>query len=329
MLTAPATASVTGATMTCEAGMESALTTTQIGKIGETVVAAQLMLTSGGRLPPFLALADDDGIDLILHDKVSGRSLPIQVKGRVKRPEGGRTTFQFDVRRKTFNANDGAFLLCVLLDMTVGSIERAWLLPMADIPAVGTCKDECYSIVASPKEASADRYTPYRCATMAEVAKRLIAFLDHVDDPILHRAGRLLAMVRELHRAGFERLRIGPGLSPSGLHWRCSLATADNVCTNGWEPRDWNLAATYSTAEGDAVFGWENTPQSPSDMAAKFIATFPDLAESARGPDPAYARWLDNVVTATRHGHLPLLFADFPLAEDGLPPPPPISGTLS
>ena len=56
------------------------LTQTQIGSIGEVTVAAQLMLLSHGRLSPFLPFADDEGIDLIVSDKLTGESLPVQTK---------------------------------------------------------------------------------------------------------------------------------------------------------------------------------------------------------------------------------------------------------
>lgn len=45
------------------------LTSTQIGAIGESVVAVGLTLTSQGRLAPFKPFADDDGIDLLIYDK--------------------------------------------------------------------------------------------------------------------------------------------------------------------------------------------------------------------------------------------------------------------
>lgn len=49
----------------------TALSKSQIGKISETLLASQFMLASGGQLAPFLSLADDDGVDIILFDKVS------------------------------------------------------------------------------------------------------------------------------------------------------------------------------------------------------------------------------------------------------------------
>ncbi len=154
------------------------LTSTQIGTIGEVTVAAQLMLASDGRLSPFLPFADDDGIDLIVYDKVTGISLPVQVKARTSAKLGKSDTIIFDVRRKTFSDHAGSFLLAILLDMTGGRILRAWLIPMSELGQVARVKTQKLSITPSAKEGSRDRYTPYRCADMAEVAQRLAPYLD-------------------------------------------------------------------------------------------------------------------------------------------------------
>lgn len=55
---------------------------TQIGAVAENPVANALMVESAGRLSPFSPVADDDGIDLLIYDKESGRALPAQVKSR-------------------------------------------------------------------------------------------------------------------------------------------------------------------------------------------------------------------------------------------------------
>lgn len=162
--------------------MSSALTTTQIGKVGETIVGAQLMLASAGRLSPFLPIADDGGIDLVVHDKVTGRSLTLQVKGRVAKDEDGGSGYtQFDVRIATLREDAGMFLLAVLLDLDKGGVQRAWLIPMAELAAVSLRKADKLSITPSPSPTSRDRYTPYRCHSMADVAARLIGHLDTAD----------------------------------------------------------------------------------------------------------------------------------------------------
>jgi len=40
-------------------------------------------------------------------------------------------------------------------------------------------------------------------------------------EPHIRRAVRVLAMVGELHRRGYQRLRVMPFMSPSGTSWRC------------------------------------------------------------------------------------------------------------
>ncbi|MEQ8282918.1 MAG: hypothetical protein RIC04_14270 [Parvibaculum sp.] len=56
------------------------VTSTQIGAIGEAAVASALILGSGGRLAPFRPFADDDGVDLLVFDKVTRKAVPVQVK---------------------------------------------------------------------------------------------------------------------------------------------------------------------------------------------------------------------------------------------------------
>jgi len=40
---------------------------------------------------------------------------------------------------------------------------------------------------------------------------------------------RLLLMLRELHRLGYERLRAVTGMSPSGCYWRVAITPAANT----------------------------------------------------------------------------------------------------
>ena len=71
-------------------------------------------------------------------------------------------------------------------------------------------------------------------------------------DAIARRTARLVAMVHELHKAGYQRLRVSPGLSPSGVHWRCSVTCACNVQPDGFTAIDHTdaggLFAAYSSA---------------------------------------------------------------------------------
>ena len=100
------------------------LTATQIGAIGESVVAAGLTLASRGRLAPFKPFADDDGIDLLIYDKETKRALPIQVKSRTKFDNEKAQTLQFDVQRSTFTDGGRSHLLAVLLERFLAGGEQ-------------------------------------------------------------------------------------------------------------------------------------------------------------------------------------------------------------
>ena len=40
-------------------------------------------------------------------------------------------------------------------------------------------------------------------------------------EPHVRRAVRVLAMVGELHRRGYQKLRVMSFMSPNGMYWRC------------------------------------------------------------------------------------------------------------
>ena len=78
-------------------------------------------------------------------------------------------------------------------------------------------------------------------------------------NPGLRRACRLLAMVHELHKAGYQRLRISSGMSPSGCDWRCDITPADNIRANGWELLEPGTGVvTYQTGDEERFFGWKD-----------------------------------------------------------------------
>lgn len=173
-------ASVAGAMNTQATTLPKArdLTSSQIGKIGETLAASQLMLASGGRLSPFLPLADDDGVDLVLLDKVTSAALTIQVKSRTRVDNKKAQTVEFNVRLATFSSRPNAYILNLLLDEAGQGIQTAWLVPTTEVEQVANRKPDKLVLVASAKPTSNDRHTPYRCTSFTEVCRHLIDRLD-------------------------------------------------------------------------------------------------------------------------------------------------------
>jgi len=159
------------------------LTTTQIGALAENLVANEIMIESSGRLSPFQPIADDDGIDLLIYDKVTGRSSPIQIKARtstINKPgknERGNTV-HFEVRKATHSDERRALLLCVLLSEDLRSTERAWLLPLEEIQNITSERESKFVIRANKQIGTNDKYKKYQCEDMSVVVERMIDIFD-------------------------------------------------------------------------------------------------------------------------------------------------------
>lgn len=137
---------------------------------------------------------------------------------------------------------------------------------------------------------------------------------------------RLLAMVHELHKLGYQGVRISPGWSPSGAHWRCSVAAVSNIAPDGWSLIDYSTGVHYTTGAGACFFEWRDAPRrSPRQLARMFIERFPRLVNESAGMDHVYAGWLVAVLGAVEHGRLPAFSADYDLdlSQLDLPPKPP------
>jgi DNA-binding transcriptional ArsR family regulator len=130
----------------------------------------------------------------------------------------------------------------------------------------------------------------------------------------------VLMMVRELHRLGYERLRVAPGLSPSGLYWRCSVVPVSRVRRDHGAMAVDGLAARYESGQGARFFDWEDAERdAPVALADKFLERFPDVAVQGKGGDPEYARWYARMLRATDPDGLIYAYADWELPGDHLP----------
>jgi hypothetical protein len=166
---------------------------------------------------------------------------------------------------------------------------------------------------------------------------------------------RLLLMLRELHRRGYERLRAVTGLSPSGCHWRLWITPATGLVgpgqgsdfmarqNQGVAVGDWvvyindgNMAcySTGSSAEAaQRCFGWTDAAEdSPCQLAEKFIERFPTVVAEGKGSDADYAHWYASMIEATEPEGLIFMYADWEMPSDHIPvlnmeevriPPPP------
>ena len=156
------------------------LSSTQIGAIGENILANAVMKASKGRLSPFQPVADDDGLDVLFFDKKTGNSVAIQLKCRTvtikKRNSTERgNSVHFQVRQATFNQARKAYLVGALLNDDLTDFVATWIVPMERLPKVAYDISDHFVIRPSKSVTSQDKYTRYRCHSAEELAKHIIA----------------------------------------------------------------------------------------------------------------------------------------------------------
>jgi len=154
--------------------------------------------------------------------------------------------------------------------------------------------------------------------------------LSSSSQPNRRHATRLLTMVHELHKAGYQRIRFSSGMAPSGIHWRCSITHASNMTRDGLHigpSRAGDEVAHYSTGAGDCYFRWPDAPgRSARELGNMFLGRFPTIARGGLGRDWAYAGWLTEMLGRAERGEpsgFPVFFADYPIDMEptDLPPP--------
>ena len=121
-------------------------------------------------------------------------------------------------------------------------------------------------------------------------------------EPHVRRAVRVLAMVGELHRRGYQKLRVMPFMSSSGHAWRCWIGPDTLFYRNhGAYLRDTGYSeeeqltslsaqrARYTTG-ADHYFDWQDADKDDArTLADKFLARFTELASRGEGWSYAYA----------------------------------------
>ena len=124
---------------------------------------------------------------------------------------------------------------------------------------------------------------------------------------------KVLLMVGELHRQGYQRLRIAPGLSPNGEHWRCAVTPVTNILIKHgarWVDPE-HLSAHYTTGDGAKYFGWSYAANlDVAKLAKRFVDEFPLIAGAGQGSDCGYAGWYQEMLGLTQPDLLPVAYRE-------------------
>ena len=137
-------------------------------------------------------------------------------------------------------------------------------------------------------------------------------------------------MVGELHKRGYQRLRIEPGMSASGVYWRCAVTPRSNVLRahGARVARPGELMAKYSSAMGNESFGCKDAPHaSARQLATLFVERLSAIAEAGSGQDWEYADWYVQMLGLAEIGHFPISYADWPVATLATIPVDGVTGT--
>lgn len=129
-------------------------------------------------------------------------------------------------------------------------------------------------------------------------------------DHTIRRCQRMLRMVSELHKRGFQRLRVMPHIY-GGSIWRLALASRDSFSNRvglALTIEGLEHAPQYSSASQNHPFGWQDAENDDARaLATKMIERFPDLLAECVGRDWDYAGWFNELMGWVEAGFLPLV----------------------
>lgn len=132
---------------------------------------------------------------------------------------------------------------------------------------------------------------------------------------------KFFKVICELHRRGYELIRICPSISPNGCSWRCVTTvkklTSEKCgavyCGEYWDELAINTSngRFFEIDEQHQLMGeWDSTKMSIPEMADKFIHCYPRLAKAGFGSDPNYVKWFSKAAKQASFGHIIYAFAD-------------------
>jgi hypothetical protein len=137
----------------------------------------------------------------------------------------------------------------------------------------------------------------------------------------IRRAVRVLAVVGELHKRGYQLLRVMPFMSPSGSHWRCLIGPVKFFHRNHGailheplasspedEAQEKASVARYTSGQMNQYFGWEDAQKDDArSLADKFLKRFRLVADTGQGWDYPYAGWYQRLLGIAEAGWLATL----------------------
>lgn len=122
-------------------------------------------------------------------------------------------------------------------------------------------------------------------------------------------AYEIVMIVHELHKRGYEHLRLFSGLSPSGGSWRWlvypKVLMDDNLyCEHNHDSLPFECP--HGSTGDDCP-----DPRRSMITADDFMKEYESYVTLAKGFDAEYVRWFDNIVNHVKNYDFPIAFAEY------------------
>jgi len=122
------------------------------------------------------------------------------------------------------------------------------------------------------------------------------------DDHYMINMQKILHIVKVLHNRGYERMRIIPHLSPTGLTWRCNFVSDADFQREPITSSNW--IQNYFSKE-------KNIELSIDELTDLFEREHVDFLNACKGENREYVEWYSDMLNKLKEGELPYAFADY------------------
>ena len=119
---------------------------------------------------------------------------------------------------------------------------------------------------------------------------------------------KLLFVVAELHRQGYEHLKVYPSVSPNGMSWRCSIYYHEN--------RDHEEAVISNWLDKFGDIRDKEIELSIFDLSRHFALDFIEIVSKCKGANREYVVWYWSMVHKLRPEELPYAESDYFSSRD-------------
>lgn len=121
---------------------------------------------------------------------------------------------------------------------------------------------------------------------------------------------KVLLIAEELHKRGYQNLRVFPSVSPSGVHWRCDFIEQNPDRKNRAYVSVSNWIHEY------ADFKECEIQKSVSELTDDFENVHPDFLQKIKGKNTTYVKWYSEMLKELAPDELPYAMSDYFQATD-------------